>query len=107
VLEETPGIPRSDRRDRRAHRSHQSLPAPGFGLSQDVLDLRESFFDGIEVRRVGRQVEQLASPLLDQFPNLASLIRREDTAEMLTPKARGLVAPIHRATESCDAQVRV
>ena len=34
-----------------------------------LLYLAESFLYRIEIRRVGRQVDQLATPLLDQLPH--------------------------------------
>src|SRR5829696_2704558 len=33
-----------------------------------MLDLREGFLCRVEVRRVGRQVDELAAPRLDQLP---------------------------------------
>jgi hypothetical protein len=37
------------------------------GFPRKPLDLREGFFDGAEVRRVGPQVQQLSSSFLDQL----------------------------------------
>jgi hypothetical protein len=50
------------------HRLDQSLLAAGADLPEDVLDLREGFFYRVEVRGVGRQVDELAPPLLDELP---------------------------------------
>ena len=76
VLKEAPGVTSADRRDRPSHRLYRSLAGPSLGFAQDTLDLGEGFFDGIEVRRVGRQVQELGSPLLDQLAYPLSLVGR-------------------------------
>jgi hypothetical protein len=45
----------------------QGVPTLSFDSSQSALDFREGFLDGIEIGRVGRQVEKLAASLLDQL----------------------------------------
>src|SRR5271165_3134560 len=45
----------------------QGFHQPGLGRTQQLFDLRPSLLDGIEVRRVGRQIEQLRPASLDQL----------------------------------------
>src|SRR5215210_3540829 len=42
-----------------------------------MLDLREGFLYGVEIRRVGRQVDELASPPLDELPYLLRPVSSE------------------------------
>jgi hypothetical protein len=62
VLEEALRVTSADRRDRLSHRLHQSLAGSSLGFAQETLDLGEGFFDGVEVRRVGRQVRESWAP---------------------------------------------
>jgi hypothetical protein len=39
--------------------------------------LRESIFDGVEVRAVGREIEQLCACYFDEFTDSGSLMARE------------------------------
>ncbi len=43
-------------------------PCAGADLSEDALDLRESFLYRVEIRKVGRQVDELAVSIFDQLP---------------------------------------
>jgi hypothetical protein len=74
MLKVTSDVFGSDRRQRRCYRFYQSLFAPGCCLAQHVLDLGEGFFYGVVVRRVRRQVYQLASTLLDQLLDAFGLV---------------------------------
>ena len=60
---------------RRSHRLDHDLPSASSGFSHCVLDFGEGLVNEIEVRRVGRQVHELASSFLDQVLNLPVLVR--------------------------------
>ncbi len=60
VSEPTLGITPAHGIERLAGRFHQGLAGAGSEPAQDTLDLREGLFYGREVRRVGRQEEDLA-----------------------------------------------
>jgi hypothetical protein len=68
MLEVTSGILGTDRRKRFAQYVYQSVLRTGCCLPQHTLDLAESFFYRVEVRRVGGQIDQLAAPTFDQLP---------------------------------------
>src|ERR671916_449837 len=91
MLEESAGVSRADRRDRCPQGFYQGFPGSGLCLSQDALDLRERFLDGIEVRRIWRQEEQLAAPSFDQFPGPLALMSAEVVHhdDLPTPQGRG------------------
>lgn len=57
MSEKTLRILRGDRIERAAHRFDQRLPASALRFSQDAFYLGEGFLYGVEVGRVGRQVE--------------------------------------------------
>jgi hypothetical protein len=63
MLEETEGVSGGDRRDRLPQRVDQGLTRAGRGSPQEGLDLGEGLLDGVVIRRVGRQVEDLAALL--------------------------------------------
>src|SRR5215203_4248538 len=67
-------MPECDRQKRPCYRLQQSLPSASLCFSQNALYLGDSLLDGIQVRRVGRQVQQLAARALDQFPYPISLM---------------------------------
>src|ERR671921_1077345 len=73
VLEKAPRVGSTDSRERLPQRLHQGLAGSGLGFAEEVLYLREGFFDGVKVRRVGRQVQELCSSLLDQYAHPLSL----------------------------------
>src|SRR5215210_5974510 len=74
VLEKAPRVASTDSRERLSHRLHQGLAGSGLDFAQEVLYLGEGFFDRVEVRRVGRQVQQLCSSLLEQCAHPLSLV---------------------------------
>jgi hypothetical protein len=71
MVEEPMGVPAAERRQRRTNRLDNRLDQrffrPGFGLTHEPLDLRERFLDGVILRRVGRQVDELAASPFDQL----------------------------------------
>ena len=77
MLEETAGVPIGDRRDRHTHRLDRGLAGSDLGFMQKPLDLREGFFDRVEVRGVGWQVHKLSSSLLDQLLDPLALVSGE------------------------------
>jgi hypothetical protein len=70
----TPGILGRERLQRPAHRFDQRLAGARPGFAHQPLDLRERLLDGVEVRRVGRQVEDLAAAPLDDLPDPLALM---------------------------------
>ncbi len=66
MTEEASHVLGRDRVERLAHRFDQRLPALGLCLAQDAFYLAEGFLYGVQIRGVGRQVQQLAAPLFDE-----------------------------------------
>jgi len=58
-----------------ARSSSSFVLAPG--RAKVLFDLRPGFFDGIEIGRVGRQIEHFRSPRLDPFAHPVDLVRTE------------------------------
>jgi hypothetical protein len=77
MLEETASVPSRDNIERPAHRFYQSLAGACLELPQCCLHFGKGLLDGIETGRVGRQVEKLASLLLDQLAHPPALVHRE------------------------------
>ena len=67
VEEEPPHILGAHGSQCSTHRLDQVLLGTGAGLPEDVLYLREVLFYGVEIRRVRRQVGELAATLFDQL----------------------------------------
>src|SRR5829696_3223885 len=67
MFEEAPGVLGADRRYRCTYCFHQRFLGSGRGLAKEILYLRERLLDRVVVRRVGRQVDELASLLLDEL----------------------------------------
>src|SRR5215217_6284656 len=74
VLKEPLGIQEADRGQCFAQRLQHGLASPGAGSAYDLLHLREGLLDGVVVRGVARQVQELASPSLDQLPHPTWLV---------------------------------
>ena len=74
MVEETTSVLSRDQGDPGANGLNQSFPSSSFGLAHKTFDLAESLLYGIEVRRIGRQVEQLATSPLDELPNSLSFV---------------------------------
>src|SRR5215210_2827964 len=97
MLDEASSILDRDRRDRRPQRLDQRLAGARLRLAQKALYLRERLLDGVVVRRVGWQEEQLAAPRLDQLAHLLALVRREVVRNYDLPGAkRGAPEPARR-----------
>jgi hypothetical protein len=77
VGEETLCVQGRERRERSSHRLDQRFTGARFGFSQQPFDLGEGLLDGVEIRRVGRKVEELCSPTLDDLLNPAALVGGE------------------------------
>src|SRR5215212_7909415 len=75
--EEALGVLGRERRERPPHRLDQRLAGARLGFAYQLLDLREGPLDRIEVRRVRRQVKELAAPPLDDLLHSAVLVGRE------------------------------
>src|SRR5215216_5899393 len=63
VLEPPSRISSTDLRERLLHRLKQGFVGARPELPEDVLYLRERLLYGVEVRRVGRQIQELSAPL--------------------------------------------
>ena len=74
--EEPAGILGGHGLQRPTHRADQRFAGARLGSSQEPLDLREGLLDRIEVRRVGRQVDELAASTLDDLLHPTSLVGR-------------------------------
>src|SRR5215212_6583118 len=74
VLEEPLGIQEADRGQCFAQRFEQGLASPGARSAYDLLDLGEGLLDGIVVRGVAGQVQELQAPALDQLPYPTRLV---------------------------------
>src|SRR5215216_4514429 len=77
MLEEPLGVLCSHRIQRPPHRLYQGLAGSCSCPPQQTLDLRKRLLYGVEVRRVGRQVDQVAASRFDQLPDLLALMDRE------------------------------
>src|SRR5688500_7527847 len=77
MVEEAFGIRSADRTQSFANNVHKRLVATSARFSEVALELTEGLLYGVEVRRVGRQVDQLASLALDQLPYPLSLVRAQ------------------------------
>jgi hypothetical protein len=74
VVEETLSILSRDHRDPPADGLNQCFPSSSFGLAHQSFDLGKSLLYGIEVRRIGWQVDELAASLLDELLNPLSFV---------------------------------
>jgi hypothetical protein len=55
----------------------ESIRTPGFGCTQELLELGPGLLDGIQIRRVGRQIEKLCVAGLNQLAYPRHLMRRQ------------------------------
>ncbi len=60
-----------------ARREYSESRAAEGRLAKKTLDLRVGLFNGVEVRRVWRQVEQLAARVLNKLPDPLTLVDAE------------------------------
>src|SRR5215207_1865353 len=90
VLKETSRVSGGDRIERLTHGLYQRFSAPGLRLTKKAFNLREGLFNGTKVRRVRRQVKQLAARVLDEFLHPFTLVGREVVHHhhLPLPKAR-------------------
>jgi len=77
VVEETTGVFSCDHGNPLANGLNQSFLSSSFGLAHKCFDLAESLLYGIELRRIGRQIEQLTTSVLDELPNSLSFVSCE------------------------------
>src|SRR5215203_813804 len=70
----TPGRPEPT--PRRAPRTspRSALRGVCLGSAHEALDLREGLLNGVEVRRVGRQVDELATSVLNELSHPLSFV---------------------------------
>src|SRR5215218_8566927 len=74
MFEEALRIRSSDRMESFADDLHKRLLATSARFSQIALELGEGLLYGVEIGRIGRQVDELASLPLDQLPDPLSLV---------------------------------
>src|SRR5215210_7830099 len=87
------------------HRFDQGLLGAGRGLPKDVLDLREGFFDGVEIRGVGRQVDEITPSVLDELLYPPRAVRSEPVHHHYLPRAQGGGEyPLHVGFEHADGR---
>src|SRR5215213_4443335 len=90
MFEEALRIRNADRMQSFTDKLHECLLAASTRFSQIALELAEGLLYGIEVRRIGRQVDELASPPFDQFFNPLPLVGAQVVHHhYLTPLKRG------------------
>ena len=77
MLEEPAGFLGAERRDRRPEGLKQGFAATRLSFAHQPLDLAEGLLYGVEIRRVGRQVEKLAAPPFDELPYLLPFVGRD------------------------------
>ena len=75
MLEEATSVAGCDSIKRPAHRFDQSLAGACLKLPQRPFHFGEGLLDGIEIRRVGRQVEKVAASLLDHLAYSFAVVR--------------------------------
>ena len=56
------------------YRLIQRFSGSSLGRTQELLELGPGFLDGIQVRRIGRQLKQQCACLFDQFPYTIHLV---------------------------------
>ncbi len=69
MIEEPPHVFGTHGRQCFTHGLDEGLLGAGAGLPEKVLYLREGFLYRVEIRRVGGQVDELASAPFDEIPN--------------------------------------
>jgi hypothetical protein len=77
MIKEASRVSGGDHRKRLTDGIHECPAAPSLGLSQQRLDLGESLFYRVEVRRVGRQEQEFAVSSLDQLTHPSALVGAE------------------------------
>src|SRR3712207_6809272 len=88
VLEEAASVARCQRLESSTDRLYECPASTCPGSPQERLELGERFFDGVEIGRVGRQVDELAAPLLDELPNPRAFMRREVVHHHYLPRPK-------------------
>jgi hypothetical protein len=74
MVEEALSVRSADRTQSLADDLRERLVAASARFSQIALELGKGLLYGVEVRRVGRQVQELASLALDQLPDPLSAL---------------------------------
>ena len=61
--------------------------------SKDLFDLAPHRFDGIEIGRIGRQIEQACAPGLDRFADSPDFVRRQVVQDYQIACSQGGASP--------------
>src|SRR5215213_1356024 len=86
MLEIASSVLEADRRKSFAQYLNQCLPHASSRLAHHTLDLAERLLNRVEIRRVSGQVDQLATPLLDQFPHPCRFVGGEVVHDHYLPR---------------------
>ena len=85
MLEELPSVACRHPVESSAHRLYERLAGTRPGPPQERLELGKRFFYGVEVRRVGRQVEKLAAPTFYELPDPRALVEERLSITTICP----------------------
>src|SRR5918994_7130068 len=96
MLEEPPSVACRHLVESSAHRLYERLAGTRPSPPQERLELGKRFFYGIEIGRVGRQVEKRAASLLDELAHPRTFVRREVVHHHYLPRLQfGSKDPLH------------
>ena len=100
MLEEPPSVPSRHHGESSAHRLYERLAGTHPGPPEEGVELGKRFFYGVEIGRVGRQVEKRAASLLDELAHPRTFVRREVVHHHYLPRFQfGSKAPLHISLE--------
>src|SRR5918992_4419253 len=100
MLEEPPSVACRHHVESSAHRLYERLAGTRPGPPQERLELSKRFFYGVEIGRVGRQVEKRAASLLDELAHPRTFVRREVVHHHYLPRLQfGSKDPLHIGLE--------
>src|SRR5829696_9432558 len=100
MLEEPPNVACRHLVESSAHRLYERLAGTRPGPPQERLELGKRFFYGVEIGRVGRQVEERAASLLDELAHPRTFVRREVVHHHYLPRLQfGSKDPLHIGLE--------
>ena len=85
MLEEPPSVACRHHVESSAHHLYERLACTHPGPPQERLELGKRFFYGVEIGRVGRQVEKRAASLLDELAHPRTFVRREVVHHHICP----------------------
>src|SRR5437016_8983739 len=90
MVQPSQSVLRSDRSHRLGDSRIQSLDGASFQSSQLQLDLGPAFFDGVEVGRIRRQIQQAGTCSFDLLPHGGRLVGLQVRSEEHTSELQSL-----------------